>query len=748
MRILYWLSISMLLWSSGVAWAGTDWNGEWETHWAGGGTRLNLVQTGDQVAGQAPQRNEQIQGRAVGRTLEGITGEVGPHGRFSFTLAPDSNSFTGRFANGDWWNGTRATHPDLASLFDDATPQQGFIRFITAGNAARAGADDGWAIAAATLDFDKAAKPLVLSEKIDRARAMFDVIDLTTFNQYDLPTEPPPGANPNGPITINLQQSGSDAQLSVQMHRTTAGHWVLEALSPAEISAARKVLLARYDGRMPAADSFRQLRNPRDTMRAFLEGQADWDHEGHDLALSTMDTSALPALLRQIEAPKIASYLARVIARVGLMGLQSIPNDGTSRTPFVFYAHNAGRIVIAPSGPEADAPWKFTPTTLATVDQLYRAIETTLPPNPTMESLFPRPGFLQLRDFIGRHAPFMLGRGQPVEYWKIAMAVLILTASLLLSYACLRGITAGLARLTGVRTRMPRLVKMALMTAVTLGLMAPVGEVLESGWRVRQFALPVVGSLFVLCTAVVAWTLLGMLGGVLERRTARSVTPTDDIVAFLTLAALKMALVLAASLGVMYLLSIPTSNIVAGLGISGLALAFASRETLSNVFGAGILVADRPFRHGDTIHTHGIDGRVENVGLRSTRVRTSDDSVIVIPNGKLSDSIITNLGTRRFHLISTQVSITAGGTSKTISAFVDAVRALIDSNPDFLAERTDVAVTKISNAGVDVEVTVGLMTANSRSQRQLTHILLLDIVEIAAEHGMQLGNWMAPEKIV
>ena len=143
--------------------------------------------------------------------------------------------------------------------------------------------------------------------------------------------------------------------------------------------------------------------------------------------------------------------------------------------------------------------------------------------------------------------------------------------------------------------------------------------------------------LMTVSAAMLGWRLIALLGYYLDVRAERTQTAADDILITLILAAARLGIVIGGALGIAYFLSLPTSGILAGLGIGGLAFAFASKETLSNVFGAGILVSDRPFRHGDWISAGEVEGAIEHVGIRSTRVRTAQDSLMVVPNGKLAD---------------------------------------------------------------------------------------------------------------
>lgn len=83
--------------------------------------------------------------------------------------------------------------------------------------------------------------------------------------------------------------------------------------------------------------------------------------------------------------------------------------------------------------------------------------------------------------------------------------------------------------------------------------------------------------------------------------------------------------------------------LLAGIGIGGLALAMAAKDTLANIFGGVTVFTDKPFRVGDRIRLNGYDGIVEEVGIRSTRIRTSEGPRVVVPNTKFTDSILENV---------------------------------------------------------------------------------------------------------
>jgi len=90
----------------------------------------------------------------------------------------------------------------------------------------------------------------------------------------------------------------------------------------------------------------------------------------------------------------------------------------------------------------------------------------------------------------------------------------------------------------------------------------------------------------------------------------------------------------------------PPSSLIAGLGVGGLALALAAQETIKNLFGSMVILADRPFELGDVIRVDGHEGPVEKIGMRSTRIRTPDGFLVTLPNGELANKMIVNIGKR------------------------------------------------------------------------------------------------------
>jgi MscS family membrane protein len=142
--------------------------------------------------------------------------------------------------------------------------------------------------------------------------------------------------------------------------------------------------------------------------------------------------------------------------------------------------------------------------------------------------------------------------------------------------------------------------------------------------------------------------------------------------------------------------------ILTGLGIGGLAFALAAQDTLANIFGAIVVAVDQPFRLGETVRIQGNVGTVEDIGLRSTRVRLVDKSLMVIPNKIVAAETITNLSRftrRRFEQV---IGLTYDTPPKELDAIADEIRRIITSQPEVDAPGVLVFFRDFSASSLDI----------------------------------------------
>lgn len=135
----------------------------------------------------------------------------------------------------------------------------------------------------------------------------------------------------------------------------------------------------------------------------------------------------------------------------------------------------------------------------------------------------------------------------------------------------------------------------------------------------------------------------------LTKMATRTDTKLDNMLVPVIRKSLRVTIIILVSVQIAQALSDkPITSIIAGLGIGGLAVALAAQDTIKNFFGSIVLFIDKPFKMGERIVIDGHDGPVEEVGLRSTKIRTLDGHLVTIPNGELANKIIQNIGKRPY----------------------------------------------------------------------------------------------------
>ena len=146
------------------------------------------------------------------------------------------------------------------------------------------------------------------------------------------------------------------------------------------------------------------------------------------------------------------------------------------------------------------------------------------------------------------------------------------------------------------------------------------------------------------------------------------------------------------------------ASLIAGLGIGGLAVALAARDTLANFFGSITIFLDRPFRIGDWVTIGKVEGVVEEVGFRSTRIRTFYNSLVSVPNSNVSNSDIDNYGMREYRRLKTVLNLTYATTPEQIEAFVEGIKAIVKANKHFRQDFYEVHFTTFGAHSLDVLV--------------------------------------------
>ena len=209
------------------------------------------------------------------------------------------------------------------------------------------------------------------------------------------------------------------------------------------------------------------------------------------------------------------------------------------------------------------------------------------------------------------------------------------------------------------------------MAIIFLGLKGRTAEISET-------------AVAILLTAGVGYFLFHLVeipSELLSRMSRDKETRLDNMLAPLTRKSLRIAVIILVTVQIAQILSgKPLTSIVAGLGIGGLAVALAAQDTLKNFFGSLVLFVDKPFEIGDRILIDGHDGPVEEIGLRSTKIRTLDGDLVTIPNGELANKTIQNIGKRPNIKRVMNITIAYDTPPEKIDRAVEIVKTLLENH--------------------------------------------------------------------
>ncbi len=506
-------------------------------------------------------------------------------------------------------------------------------------------------------------------------------------------------------------------------------------LGRAGLLAAGALLAAAWFAfAQPAADE--PLLSPRETMRAFLEAFATEDGRPDlDAAARCLDLGDLPFPVRARQGRRLAGELKNVIDRLEFVEFDAIPAEG-DLDRWTFSDELSAPIALAPDG---NGNWLFTRATVAAIPALYDELRDRSIVEGVEEA--PVAAATWLRDRVP--APLRTG-GFILHPWQwLALPALVLLG--LAIDRIVAWIASGL--FAGPLNRRYR----SLDLPGARRILRPTGLVAMAGiwwlglqWlglppRIHAWLDAVVLVLFLLALGRVAFAQIDLLGTALRARAARAENRfQDQLVPFVT-KTLKAAV---AVFGIVFLLAQQGRDVtalLAGLGLSGLAVALAAQDLLKNLFGSVTVLLDRPFRAGDWIKVGDVEGVVEEIGFRSTRVRTFYASLITLPNARLIDASVDNYGARAFRRWSTRIGITYDTAPETIDAFCEGIRQIVRDNESMRQDAFEIHLNEFGADGLEIMLYVFFLAPDWSTELRLRHEMALDILRLANRLGVRIA---------
>ncbi len=188
-----------------------------------------------------------------------------------------------------------------------------------------------------------------------------------------------------------------------------------------------------------------------------------------------------------------------------------------------------------------------------------------------------------------------------------------------------------------------------------------------------------------------------------------------------------------------YELGFPTYSVLAGLGVGGLAVALAARDSLANLLGSMLIMIEKPFRVGHYVRVSGGEGTVEDVGFRSTRIRTPDNSLISIPNNSVVNATVENLSLRTMRRQRFLIQVTYDTPREKLEELMADIKQVITDHPMTNKTNFNVRFNDFGESSLNILVYFHIETADYSAELEAREEILLRIMHLAKNLGIDFA---------
>ncbi len=379
--------------------------------------------------------------------------------------------------------------------------------------------------------------------------------------------------------------------------------------------------------------------------------------------------------------------------------------------------------------------WLFADETLASIPALYEEV-TQGWGNSGLGRLLTRSGLRRVR--LLEWVAVLVGL--PIFYFATVLLNRILTRVIGRWWKRLFGESSFL-----VRDVLPTPVRLLLLAIAIRWLLSSVSLSLF----VRQFWSNAASLMMI---AAVVWLLI-LLNGEIEQYIRRRI-PTSNFAAGVSLLRLvrraaDVVVLFAGLLVILRLFAVDATPALAGLGVGGIAVALAAQKTLENVIAGASLVFDQAIRVGDFLKMGEVVGTVDQIGLRSTRIRTLDRTVVSVPNSQIASVSLETMSMRDKFWFHPVVGLRYETTSAQLRTVVDGIRRMLDEHPSVDAESVRVRFFRLGAFSLDVDVSAYFFARDWNDFMEIQEQLLFTLTEIVSNAGAEIAfpsqtMYMAP----
>ncbi len=479
-----------------------------------------------------------------------------------------------------------------------------------------------------------------------------------------------------------------------------------------------------------------ELRSPRATLAYFLgmmrpaEGDADLQR-----AIKALDPSDLPELVRDERAKEIAIKLYAILTYKEITPAK-VPASA-SASPLQIGEVNTYGVYLEQTGPN----WRFSRSTVNDVPDIFREIEHNLSKKEMRKLGGTTATWLTIRSYVPEQ---LKGTTVILEDWHWVAAAFTLLATFLVQYTLVFLIQRVFSRVFPSRfSPDQKEVFASIRKPVFVIVFTSALQLFLSSFDLEidfyTFVITWLSTIRIMAIMMLAIRLIPMFTARVNRFAAGATSVTEEILYPLVEKAAWLCIILIGSAQILWTHGVNVSGLAAGLGLGGLAFALAAKDTVENIFGAVAILIDQPFRVGDTISMAGLTGTVEHIGLRSTRIRTPENSLLSLPNSKIIASHVDNLGARTSVRVRTILNLPLATPPSSIEALCAGIRAILESHPLCVRDSIVVHFNEFNHGSLGVLIQFNITLQTWAEEQRRKEEIFLAIIRLLGELGLSLA---------
>jgi len=459
-----------------------------------------------------------------------------------------------------------------------------------------------------------------------------------------------------------------------------------------------------------------------------------------------LDLSELPSATVSESSRRLVVQMKEILDRIDLPPLESVPDEqAMAKAEFKRWTLPGTEIRIARIEKGArTGEYLFTPETVGRIPEFYLKVKP-LPYKPgasvgwydlimnsptgvVIASYWLLPPRWVFNAASGMQSTFL---DQPLWRWVGIVIVFVAGGAAI-------GLCHRLSRRWAERQRARLLLPLGVVL-VTSAVVSILAQVLRVSGVIFHAATLTLWTLFYLALTWLVWVAGSVVAENVIAYEKLRASSIDSQLIRLALRLLTIVLAVAILATGADRVGLPAYSVIAGLGVGGLAVALAAQQTLANLLGSIIIMVEKPFAIGHWIKIKDIEGVVEDVGFRSTRIRTFYDSLVTVPSSQMVSSTVDNMELREYRRVKTVLSLAHDTPAEKIEAFIEAVRQIVQTHADTRKDNIQVVFNELGPHSLDILLEFFLKVPDRTGELSARQKILLEILRLAEATGVRFA---------